>query len=141
MAAEIKEFDWETAERVELKASFISQMDLVFLNISFKGYKKDEDVRYALSADEFLIEVRDRSTKENRIHRKCVTLEKRVNVEQSQVKFLYDVICIQLMKQDKNESWNDFGFDISNFNKPQPGVDMKSNFITIEKPAEPEPEE
>jgi hypothetical protein len=69
-------------------------MDLVFLNISFKGYKKDEDVRYALSADEFLIEIRDRSCKEHRIHRKCVTLEKRINVEESNVKFFIDNICV-----------------------------------------------
>jgi len=42
------------------------------------------------------------------------------------------------MKADKAESWNALGFDISNFNKPQPGVEMKSNFITIEKAPEPE---
>ena len=113
----------------------------MFLNIQFKGYNKDEDVRYALSADELLIEIRDRSQKAHRIHRKCVTLEKRVNVEASQVKFLYDFICVQLAKQDKGESWSDIGFDISNFNKPQPGVEMKSNFIKIEKPVVEEPVE
>merc|ERR1712151_144114 len=41
-------FDFETAERVELKTNFIQQNELVFLNINAKGYKKDEDVRYAL---------------------------------------------------------------------------------------------
>lgn len=31
-------FNWETAERVEVKSTMIQQMDLVFLNIPFKGY-------------------------------------------------------------------------------------------------------
>lgn len=56
-------FVFETAERVELKTNFIQQNDLVFLNIAAKGYKKDEDIRYAFSSDELLIEIRDRSTK------------------------------------------------------------------------------
>ena len=56
-------FDWEQAERVELKGQFIMQADFVFLNIAFKGYNKDSDVRYALSEDEFWMEVRDRSCK------------------------------------------------------------------------------
>jgi len=63
----------------------IQQMDLVFLNIAFKGYKKDEDVRFALSADEFLIEIRDRMSGQNRIHRLCKTLNKTIDLEQSEV--------------------------------------------------------
>jgi len=46
---EVKEFDWETAERVDLKPAFIQQSDLVFLNITAKGYNRDSDVRYAFS--------------------------------------------------------------------------------------------
>ena len=66
-------FDWETAERVELKTQFLTQPDYVFLNVNFKGYQKDKDVRYALSSDEFLLEIRD---KEGKVHRLCQTLHK-----------------------------------------------------------------
>ena len=33
----------------------------MFLNVSFKGYNREEDVRYALSEDEIILEVRDRT--------------------------------------------------------------------------------
>lgn len=44
----------------------------MFLNINIKGYK-EEDVRYAFSADEILIEIRDRKVRKgvNRIMRLC----------------------------------------------------------------------
>jgi hypothetical protein len=42
----------------------------VFININIKGYK-EEDVRYAFSADEILIEIRDRALKGHRIFRLC----------------------------------------------------------------------
>jgi hypothetical protein len=35
------------------------QSDHVFINIPFKGYNKEQDIRYALSTDELLIEVRE----------------------------------------------------------------------------------
>jgi len=35
------------------------------LNINAKGYKKDEDVRYALSENEILLEIRDKSAGNN----------------------------------------------------------------------------
>ena len=57
----MEEFEFETAERVELKGSFIQQTDLVFMNIPAKGYDKDTDVRYAFSSDEFIMELRDKS--------------------------------------------------------------------------------
>jgi hypothetical protein len=47
----------------------------VFININIKGYK-EEDVRYAFSADELLIEIRDRTSKGHRIMRLCQTLSK-----------------------------------------------------------------
>ena len=46
-----------------MKVNFIQQNDLVFLNINAKGYKKDEDVRYALSSDELILEIRDKTKK------------------------------------------------------------------------------
>ena len=70
----MKEFDWETAERVDLKPAFIQQSDLVFLNITAKGYNRESDVRYAFSQDEILIELRD--LKQNKVHRLCQTLTK-----------------------------------------------------------------
>lgn len=60
-AEEEKEFDWETAERAELKGAFIQQSDLVFYNLPAKGYNKETDVRFALSSDEFIFELRDKS--------------------------------------------------------------------------------
>jgi hypothetical protein len=59
-APQIKPFDWETSERVDLiKFQLINQQDFVFINFPFKGFNQDKDVRYALSANEFLLEIRD----------------------------------------------------------------------------------
>jgi len=68
-------FDWETATRVELKPQYIAQSDFIFLNLPLKGYKKDEDIRYALSENELSLEVRDRSAP-NKVRRLCQTLNK-----------------------------------------------------------------
>lgn len=51
-------FDWETAERAELKGQFLTQTEFVFLNVNIKGYNPATDVKYALSSDEILVEVR-----------------------------------------------------------------------------------
>lgn len=66
-------FSWADAQRVELKPQFIAQADFVFLNINLKGYKSDEDVKFALSSDEILIEIRDRSAPKgvSRVRRLC----------------------------------------------------------------------
>ena len=66
-------FSWTDAQRVELKPQFIAQADFVFLNINLKGYNPDEDVKYALSSDELLIEIRDRSAPKgvSRVRRLC----------------------------------------------------------------------
>jgi len=68
-------FSWKTAQVVELKPQMIMQSDMVFLNLPYKGYNKDEDIRYALSADELLLEIRDKSAP-NKIRRLCQTLNK-----------------------------------------------------------------
>ena len=71
-------FSWVDAQRVELKPQFIAQADFVFLNINLKGYNPNEDVRFALSSDELLIEIRDRSAPKgvSRVRRLCQTLTK-----------------------------------------------------------------
>ena len=51
-------FDFDTAERIELKGNFIQQPDIVFFNISAKGYDKESEIRYALSSDELIIELK-----------------------------------------------------------------------------------
>ena len=80
-------FDFETATRTELKVNFIQQSDHVFVNISAKGYDKENDVRYALSQDELLIEIRDRSTKRGtfQLKRLCKTLNKSIDVGRSEI--------------------------------------------------------
>ena len=67
-----KPFDWDTAEQIDSKFTFINQGDLVFVNFNFKGYKKESDIRYALSDNEILLEVRD--VAKNKVHRVCKTL-------------------------------------------------------------------
>lgn len=68
------EFNWETAEQVEAKFQFINQGELIFLNFNFKGYKRESDVRYAISENEVILEVRD--VAKNKVHRLCKTLSK-----------------------------------------------------------------
>jgi hypothetical protein len=56
------------------------------MNINFKGYKKEEDVRYAISENEIVLEVRDRSAKgPGRVKRICQTLNKQIDVPLSEV--------------------------------------------------------
>jgi hypothetical protein len=59
-------FNWEDAEVVDCKHSFIERGDMVFINIQMNGYS---ETRYALSSDEFLIEIREPGTK--RVHKLC----------------------------------------------------------------------
>ena len=81
MPEEQKPFSWETSERIDLKNQLIQQHEYVFINIPFKGYNPDKDVRYALSSDEILIEIRDK----DRIQRLTQTLDKTINIEGSDV--------------------------------------------------------
>ena len=50
----------------------MNQGELVFVNLNFKGYNKETDIRYALSENEILLEVRDET--KNKVHRICKTL-------------------------------------------------------------------
>ena len=98
-AEESKEFDFETADRIELQGTFIQQSDLVFFNIPAKGYNKETEVRYALSSDEFIMELRDKSSQKGNRHvvkRVCKTLTKQIDVGRSEVQLLKDFICIKL---------------------------------------------
>ena len=97
-----------------MKTKFIQQNDLVFLNIDAKGYKKDEDVRFALSSDELILEVRDRSTKKgvHQVKRLCQTLNKSIDVGRSEIQLLVGFIVVKLAKDDKSASWSEFGYDI-----------------------------
>jgi hypothetical protein len=67
-----------------------------------KGYNKLTDVRFALSDNEILIEVRD-PKKENRntVHRISKTLFNEINVDESSVELLVDFISVKLKKRDK----------------------------------------
>ena len=132
----IKPFDWSTAEHTDLKHAFIQQADYCFININIKGYK-EEDVRYAFSADELLIEIRDRAT--NRLQRLCQTLCKQIDVPGSNVAFLKDFITFKLMKQEKGPSWPNLGYAIANWTNPLRGQ-MKSNFMKSLAQPKPEPE-
>ena len=95
-----KPFDWETAERGDLKGQFIQQGENVFMNIPAKGYNKEEDVRYALSSDEFIIELREktpgRGKNQHQIRRLCQTLSKSVDVGRSDIQLLVDFIVVRL---------------------------------------------
>lgn len=73
------------------------------MNINIKGYNKDKDVRYALSENELLLEVRDKT---NNVHRLCKTLYKEVDVPESNIELLVDFISIKLKKLENNHSWN-----------------------------------
>jgi hypothetical protein len=92
-------FNFENAERLELKGAFIQQTDLVFMNIPAKGYDKDTDVRYALSSDEFILELRDKTQRgKHQIRRLCQTLSKSIDVTRSEVQLLMDFIVVKLQK-------------------------------------------
>ena len=70
-------FSWETAERVEAKHQFFHMKEFVIINLQMKGYSKTTDVRYALSENELLVEIKDSAS---RVHRICKTLYREVDV-------------------------------------------------------------
>ena len=106
----------------------------MFVNISAKGYKKEEDIRYALSSDELVIEIRDKAVKRgtHQIKRLCKTLNKSIDVGRSEVQLLVDYIVVKLAKEEKSASWNELGYDIEKFTLPLRGQ-MKSNFLKAVK--------
>ena len=81
----------------------------MFVNLNFKGYDKSRDVRYALSENELLLEVRD---KQNKVHKLCKTLYKEVDMGQSNIDLLVDFICVKLKKYETQTTWNSLGYDI-----------------------------
>ena len=127
-------FDWDAAERVDAKFQFINQGELVFINFHFKGYQKDTDVRYAISENEVILEVRD--VPKNKVHRMCKTLFKPIDVKSSDVQLLVDYIIFKLKKAvvkggdpgDATATWDDVGYDIQGFSVPEPSMGtLKSN--------------
>jgi len=56
------------------------------------------------------------------------------------VQLLTDFICVKLAKLDKSETWNQSGYDITNFTIPKIG-DMHSNFLKLPTKEEPVEEE
>jgi len=65
-----------------------------------KGYKKEEDVRFAVSENEIVLEIRDKTVVNGpgRKARLCQTLHKQIDVAQSEVQLLVDFICVKLSK-------------------------------------------
>ena len=93
-------------------------------------------MRFALSSDEILLELRDMSAP-NRIRRLCQTLNKQCDVPESELMFLKDFISIKLAKMERGTSWTTLGYDIAGFTVPDRGQ-MKSNFLKTQRKAEPE---
>ena len=121
-------FSWEDAEKVEAKHTFVNQGEMVFATFHFKGYDKDKDVRYALSDDEVLLEVRDVS--KNKVHRICNTLLHKIDAQESTIQLFVDYIVLKLVKQEKRKTWDSLGSDISNFAVPESHTSyMRSNFL------------
>ena len=112
-------FIWETAIKVEGVHQFFHTKEFVFVNMPMKGYSKICDVHYALSQNELLIEVKDPATL--KVHRICKTLLKEISVEQSSVELLVDFIAVKLRKEDKEQSWDQLGYDIKDFTIPKRG--------------------
>jgi hypothetical protein len=98
------------------------------VNLNFKGYNKVTDVRYALSENELLLEVKYPSSQGYAVHRLCKTLNKEIDVGQSSIELLVDFISIKLKKAEKEVNWDSLGYDIKDFTIPQRGQ-MKSNFL------------
>lgn len=112
------QFSWETAEHVEAKHQFFHMKEFVIINFQMKGYNKNTDVHYALSENELLVEIRDSSS---RVHRVCKTLYREVDVSQSSIELLVDFVAVKLRKQDASVSWDQAGYDITNFSLPKRG--------------------
>lgn len=126
---EVAPFAWDSAPRIALDFQFTHMKDFVFLTFNLKGYKREEDVRYALSENEFLLEVRRGQS----VARVCKTFYKEVDVAESEVNLLVDYIALKLKKQEKEHNWDQVGYDVANFSLPRRGQ-VKSNFITYTPP-------
>ena len=49
------------------------------MNFPMKGYSKLMDIRYALSENELLVELKDSQT--SKVHRLCTTLNREIDVD------------------------------------------------------------
>jgi len=90
----VDSFDWDTAPRIALDCQFNQIKDFVFLTFQLKGYKREEDVRYALSENELLLEVR----RSKNVARLCKTLQKEIDVDGSEISMLVDYIAVKVKK-------------------------------------------
>ena len=104
----------------------------MFVNFNFKGYKKESDVRYALSDNEIILEVRD--VGKNKVHRVCKTLYLPIVCQESSVQLLVDYIIFKLKKDPSQKSnatktWESLGYDIAEFKIPEPQFYMRSNYL------------
>lgn len=90
-------------------------------------------MRYALSENEILLEVKDEA--KNKVHRMCKTLFKPIVSKDSSVQLLVDYIIFKLKKDgsanpaDAKTTWDQVGYDIKNFNIPDNRGYMRSNFL------------
>lgn len=100
-----------------------------------RGYNKETDIRYALSENELLLEVKDSSAGKHLVRRLCQTLHKQIDVQQSEVMLLVDFVSVKLCKLEKGQTWSGLGYDIANFTVPERGQ-MKSNFLKTALPKE-----
>lgn len=100
-----------------------------------RGYNKETDIRYALSENELLLEVKDSSAGKHLVRRLCQTLHKQIDVQQSEVLLLVDFVSVKLCKLEKGQSWSGLGYNIANFTIPERGQ-MKSNFLKTALPKE-----
>ena len=110
------------------------------MNFPMKGYSKLMDIRYALSENELLVELKDPQT--SKVHRVCKTLNREINVDLSSVELLIDFVAVKLRKSDKEIIWDPLGYDIKDFTLPIRGQ-MKSNFLSypVQAPEDTKAEE
>lgn len=134
--------DWDKAERVDAKVTFINRGDLLFVNFNLKGYNKNRDVKYALSDNELFLEVREQATQ--KVHKLCKTLFKSVVPSESSVQLLVDFIVITLKKakgaagDDSKVIWDQLGYDVASFTTPTKIDLLRSNFLKTEAEIEME---
>ena len=55
-------FKWDEAIKVEAAHQFFHTKEFVFINFNMKGYSKICDIRYGLSQNELLVEIREPGT-------------------------------------------------------------------------------
>ena len=111
---------------MEAKSNFIHHKDFIFLTFAMKGYSKLTDIRYALSENELVVELKDPATR--KVHRLCKTLQREVDVGGSSIQLLVDYVAVKMKKKEDAVTWDALGYDIKEFTVPKNGV-MNSNFI------------